>query len=210
MAQRNPHPIEDLRLAIDCLPVETRLAMLEGVRNNDIVVGAYTTRDGGVCPMLAAHRAGGRTSMISFAHAWDGFARARGRARKATGREMRILIAHLEASLLAEYQPEMERAILEHQALRSSREAADAAVADAEDVAAAGARRSARERGRRRPGDRNRTIELRERHGWAWLRPHRRWDDYRRALERVEAERDALAAVADGGEPVVERELELA
>jgi len=207
MAQRNSHPIEDLRRAIDCLPVETRLAMLEGVRNNDIVVGAYTTRDGGVCPMLAAHRAGGRTSMISFAHAWDGFARVGGRARKATTREMRILIAHLEASLLAEYRPEMERAILEHKALRRTRQAAAAATAEASDVAAAVARRSARER--RRPGDRNRTIELRERHGWAWLRPSRRWDDYRRALERVESERDALAAIADGGEPVEERELEV-
>jgi hypothetical protein len=193
MARRNSHPIEDLRRAIDCLPVETRLAMLEGVRNNEIIVGAYTTRDGGVCPMLAAHRAGGRTSMISFAHAWDGFARAGGRARKATTREIRILMAHLEASLLSEYRPEMEQAISEHKALRRRR------VDQVETVADAVERRSGRTR--ERPGNANRTIELRGRHGWAWLRPTRRWDDYRRALERVEAERDALAAIADGGDP---------
>src|SRR3954471_4876069 len=64
-------PIEDLRLAIDCLPVRTRRAMLEGIRNNDIIVGAYADRAGGVCPMLAAHRCGGRTSFVSFARAWD-------------------------------------------------------------------------------------------------------------------------------------------
>src|ERR671929_265275 len=95
-------PIEDLRLAIDCLPVRTRLAMLEGVRDNEIIVGAYTDRRGGVCPMLAAHRCGGRTSFLSFARAWDRFAKAKARARRATERELRILVSHLEASLLAE------------------------------------------------------------------------------------------------------------
>jgi hypothetical protein len=43
---------------------------------------------------------------------------------------------------------------------------------------------------RARPGDRNRTIELRDRPGWAWLRPFRRLDDYECALARVEADRD--------------------
>ena len=46
---RAPHPmrtqrrtnIEQLRTAIDSLPVATRVAMLEGVRANDIIVGAY-------------------------------------------------------------------------------------------------------------------------------------------------------------------------
>ena len=50
--------------------------MLEGVRANTIVVGAYTDGHGGICPMLAAHRNGGRTSFLSFARAWDAFARA--------------------------------------------------------------------------------------------------------------------------------------
>src|SRR5438552_16449188 len=82
--------LEDLRLAIDCLPRRTRLAMLEGIAANEIIVGAYTDRLGGVCPMLAAHRCGGRTNFISFARAWDRFARVR-RPRKATERELEIL-----------------------------------------------------------------------------------------------------------------------
>ena len=47
--------------------------MLEGVRANTIVVGAYTDGNGGICPMLAAHRNGGRTSflMVSLL-AWCG------------------------------------------------------------------------------------------------------------------------------------------
>ena len=94
-------PIDDLRLAIDCLPVRTRRAMLDGIRSSEIIVGAYSDRAGGVCPMLAAHRCGGRTSFVSFAHAWDRFAEAR-RARRATPRELRILEGQLEASLLAE------------------------------------------------------------------------------------------------------------
>ena len=47
-----------MRQAIDCLPVRTREAMLAGISDNDIIVGAYTDRDGRICPMLAAHRAG--------------------------------------------------------------------------------------------------------------------------------------------------------
>src|SRR5947209_19487673 len=92
--------IQQLRTTIDCMPVRTRVAMLHGVRDNEIIVGAYTDRDGGVCPMLAAHRNGGRTDFLSFARAWDRFTRAR-RARRATRREIAILVAHLEDSLLA-------------------------------------------------------------------------------------------------------------
>ena len=66
---RSRRPIEDLRTAIDCMPARTREAMLEGVRSNEIIVGAYVDRRGGVCPMLAAHRCGGRTSFVSFARA---------------------------------------------------------------------------------------------------------------------------------------------
>jgi hypothetical protein len=111
--RRKRYAIEDLRRAIDCLPVQTRAAMLEGVRSNDIIVGAYTSRDGGVCPMLAAHRNGGRTSLISFAHTWDRFTGAN-RARRATERELRMLIAHLEASLMAEGMPELEEVVTTH------------------------------------------------------------------------------------------------
>jgi hypothetical protein len=78
MRRRQRATISELRQAVECLPRTTKIAMLEGMRVNEIIVGAYT--DGrGVCPMLAAHRAGGRTSLISFAHAWDRFAFRGGR-----------------------------------------------------------------------------------------------------------------------------------
>jgi hypothetical protein len=54
-------------------------------------------------------------------------------------------------------------------------------------------RESADEPKVRRPGDPDRAAELSRRPGWAWLRPFRRYDDYARAMERVEAERAALA-----------------
>jgi hypothetical protein len=72
--------------------------MLDGVRANTIVVGAYTDGKGGICPMLAAHRNGGRTSFLSFARAWDGFARA-DKVRPATPRELRVLEGLLMRSL---------------------------------------------------------------------------------------------------------------
>lgn len=111
----------DLRQAVECLPRTTRIAMLEGIRTNEIIVGAYTNANG-VCPMLAAHRAGGRTSLVSFARAWDRFAfrgvRAR-RARRATEAELLVLRTHLEASLLEDDAPvqEMAAAIAEHREL---------------------------------------------------------------------------------------------
>ena len=76
---RRSRPARDLRTAIDCLPLKTRKAMLGGVESNRIIVGAYTDRSGGVCPMLAAHRNGGRTSLASFARAWDSYTGVRGR-----------------------------------------------------------------------------------------------------------------------------------
>ena len=92
-----------LRSVVDCLPYETRVAMLEGIGRYDrIIVGAYTDRTGGVCPMLAAHRCGGRTDFRSFARAWDRFTGAGRRARSATEREVRTLTAQLEASVWAE------------------------------------------------------------------------------------------------------------
>ena len=117
--------IEDLRLAIDCLPVRTRMAMLAGVRNSEIIVGAYSDRHGGVCPMLAAHRHGGRTDFVSFAHAWDRFAGGK-RARRASDRELNVLVAHLEASLLAEDDIDLGGVVSEHQALARERRAREA------------------------------------------------------------------------------------
>ena len=73
--------------------------MLRGIGENRIIVGAYVDpRSGGVCPMLAAHRNGGRTSVASFARAWDEYTGAK-RPRLATRREVTTLRALLERSL---------------------------------------------------------------------------------------------------------------
>jgi hypothetical protein len=119
---------EDLRLAVDCLPRRTRVAMLEGIRANDIIVGAYVDRKGGVCPMLAAHRCGGRTDFLAFAHAWDRFTHAK-RARRATEREIAVLVSYLEASLLSEDlgpAEDLRAAIADHQAAARRRREAEA------------------------------------------------------------------------------------
>ena len=171
-------PARELRIAIDCMPLRSRTAMLGGIEANDIIVGAYTDRRGGVCPMLAAHRHGGRTDFLSFARAWDRFAHAGKRSRRATTREVGVLVAHLEASLLDDERvaADLRAAIADHRELvdrRTRREAEDA---------------SAR---RRRPGDPDRSKELAGRAGWRWLRPFRRLDDYERALAMVEREADA-------------------
>jgi hypothetical protein len=136
--------------------------MLDGVRHNEIVVGAYTDH-GGICPMLAAHRAGGRTSCISFAKAWDAFAfrGARTRlARRATRRELLVLTSHLEASLLNEdgATSDLGAAIAEHDQLMRARPADD------------------------RPADTDASAELQSLPGWACLRVMRRYDEYERAL----------------------------
>ena len=89
--------------------------MLEGIRSLPIVVGAYTDNRGGVCPMLAAHRHGGRTSFVSFARAWDAFART-DTIRRATERELRTLAHLLEASLAEEETTDLGAAIAEHRA----------------------------------------------------------------------------------------------
>jgi hypothetical protein len=127
--------------------------MLAGVEANRIIVGAYTDRDGGVCPMLAAHRNGGRTSLASFARAWDRYTDAPRTPRPATERELNTLTGMLEASILLAETPELERV---------------------------------RRRPRRPTYERHRAAELRDRPGWAWLRPFRRLDEYERALSEVE------------------------
>ena len=104
---RRRRPARDLRVAIDCLPLRTREAMLEGIASGRIIVGAYTDRHGGVCPMLAAHRNGGRTSLASFARAWDRYTGAPRRARRATQRELNTLRAMLEASIGLEEVPSL-------------------------------------------------------------------------------------------------------
>ena len=58
-----------------------------------------------------------RTDFLSFARAWDRFARCRGASRPATEREVRILVAHLRASLEEADGLELDRAIAEHRSL---------------------------------------------------------------------------------------------
>jgi hypothetical protein len=121
-------PITQLRNAIDALPQQTRRAMLDGVRTNPIVVGAYTDSRGGICPMLAAHRSGSRVDYLPFARSWDAFART-GRVRRATRREVRVL-EHLLVDSLEHGDPgpmDLGAAIADHQAAlrrRAEREAA--------------------------------------------------------------------------------------
>ena len=131
MRTRRRATIEDLRQAIDRLPRHTRVAMLEGLAAHDIIVGAYSTGDG-ICPMLAAHRHGGRTSQIAFAQAWDAVAfrgQRKAQARRATERELLILRSHLEASLLGEEVPAQELAAAQRdRRLAAARPAAPTAL----------------------------------------------------------------------------------
>ncbi len=160
--------------------------MLEGIASGPIIVGAYTSQDG-VCPMLAAHRAGGRTSLIAFARAWDRFAfrdSGKARARRATERELRVLKTHLEASLLDDDTPGSSLATVQrdHLELRRRRQQAEASATsprpgDPDRSAGPAAR----------PGDPDRSAELADRSGWSWTRLFRRYDDYELALQRLDA-----------------------
>ncbi len=144
--------------------------MLEGVRENEIIVGAYTSRGGGVCPMLAAHRRGGRTSLASFARAWDRYTSAGKQARPATERELRTLTSMLEASLMYDIgDVDLAEAAAHHRGLTAR-------------TAAEEPRRT-----RRDTGERNRAPELRRRHGWSWLRVFRRYDDFQAAVAEAES-----------------------
>ncbi len=176
MSRRPRATIQELREAVQSLPHATRVAMLAGLDAGPIIAGAYTSEDG-ICPMLAAHRAGGRCSAAFFADAWDRFAFREGRgrhteARRVSERELRILRSHLQASLLDEELGEatLSGALHEHQELLS-----------------------------RRP------AQPHYRAGSAWSRLFRRYDEYEAALVHLQAATDSVSPSdrrADGAEPV--------
>jgi hypothetical protein len=120
---RSLRPARELRNAIDAMPLDTRRAMLDALDRNPIIVGAYTAPGGGVCPMLAAHRNGGRTDYSAFARAWDRYARAGKEPRPATEGELTALRTMLEASIADQNVTApgaLARAIADHRrALRS-------------------------------------------------------------------------------------------
>jgi hypothetical protein len=163
-----------LRTTVQTLPRATREAMLRGIEANEIIVGAYTDGEGGICPMLAAHRNGGRTNFASFARAWDEFTGAR-RPRRATRREIRVLRSHLEMSLLTEDGP-----------TNSLTGAAAEIRAGLEEAS------ERRRRDRLRPGDPFRGRETRRR--GSWLRPARRLDVFEATLAAASEQQSEQAA----------------
>jgi hypothetical protein len=129
MRRSRRDPARRLQIAVDRLPQHTKEAMLRGIAANRIVVGAYVDpRSGGVCPMLAAHRNGGRTSVASFARAWDEYTGAT-RPRRATRREVNTLRSLLERSL--DLDTEIDRTPIAELAaqIRAEREARRCATA---------------------------------------------------------------------------------
>lgn len=184
-------PARELREAIDQLSPRTRVAMLDAVRcpATQLIAGAYVATEGGICPLLASHRRGGRvhdasTTSSPFAGAWDRFtATPTGRTREISAHERRMLETMLLTSLARD---------------RRRREAAELARAKRERraererlvrAAVAGVRRgldsTLRDGLIARALESDRTPELKDRAGWAWLGVHRRYDDYRDALARA-------------------------
>ena len=122
--------VAELRRSIDVLPERTRRAMLVGLGNNTVITGAFSG-GGGACPMLAAHREGGRTSVCSFPEAWDAFTGVAGRQiiRPATAYEIQILRREIEASLEPAGPSMFAEAIAEHQAAVQARAREEALAA---------------------------------------------------------------------------------
>ena len=114
----------ELRRSIDVLPERTRKAMLHGLGNNTVITGAFAAAKNGACPMMVAHREGGRTSCCTFPEAWDKFTGVYGRhiVREATPYEIQILCEEIEASLQPlPHANVLSDAIAEHQAIVQAR-----------------------------------------------------------------------------------------
>jgi hypothetical protein len=170
---RRERPTYDLRIAVERLPQHTKEAMLRGIDTNRIIVGAYVdSSSGGICPMLAAHRNGARTSVATFARAWDTYTYAK-RPRRATRREVRTLRSLLEWSL--DIDSDLSKGSLVEAAAQIRAEREQFRCADTSTPAT--------------PvdtGERHRGRELRLRRDWAWMRPTRRLDEYKDLLAAAE------------------------
>ena len=190
---------EALRLAIDSLPRQTRVAMLDGLDTNTIIVGAYTNRRGHLPDARGApRRVGGRARSRSPRRGIGSrSAAARGIARgRASERELMILRSYLEASLLgtSAYGAELERA-------KSS--AIERVEHRGHVQPAIGSEPPEPSERPERPGDPDRSAELAASDGWAWTRVVSRYDDYERVLRQLGSE--PPAQVDDGGQRVLSR-----
>ena len=146
--------------------------MLKGIETNRIIVGAYVDAEsGGICPMLAAHRNGARTSVANFARAWDSYTCAK-RPRRATRREVRTLRSLLVWSL--DIESDLSAGSLAEAAaqIRAEREQFRCANPPAPIPADT--------------GERHRGRELKTSRDWAWMRPARRLDEYKDLLAAAE------------------------
>jgi hypothetical protein len=188
-------------MAVEALPRHTKEAMLRGIDTNRIIVGAYVdSRSGGICPMLAAHRNGGRTSVASFARAWDEYTGAK-RPRRATRREVRTLRSLLEWSLGIDSDlptGSLAEAAAQIRAEREQFRCAATTPTDEPEAEITITRTTD-------AGDPHRAHELRFRRDWAWMRPARKLDEYKDLLAAAEeqlAEQRAgelVGATADRG-----------
>jgi hypothetical protein len=171
-------PASRLRAAVEAMPRRSREAMLRGLDSGPIIAGAYSdSSSGGICPMLAAHRNGGRTDLSNFARTWDFFTGAR-RPRLATRRELRTLRSYLEMSLVdSDYSAHEPMSVVADR-LRAERKRWRDEAAQV-DVASEPVRPT---EPMADTGETDRTAELRSRRGWAWIRPTRSYDEYRRRI----------------------------
>lgn len=211
-------PAQELRATIDRLPLAVRQAVLDGIKRQRIIAGAHADAAGGVCPMVAADVRWKSISKASVesaqeaARAWDRYAEASGSSHTATKRQLLALRSMLEASILEESAKTdipLSAAIAEYERAKSRRPAADAPMPrDAFTDAPMAGRRPAdmpverpssldtpvarpSSRAQRDTGERDRSSELRERDGWAWLRPFRSYHEYEETLLRALAELDS-------------------
>ena len=177
MRTRRERPTYELRVAVERLPRHTKEAMLRGIETNRIIVGAFVdSSSGGICPMLAAHRNGARTSVSEFARAWDNYTCAK-RPRRATRREVGTLRSLLEWSL--DLQSGLPSGSLAEAAalIRAEREEFRCAATTSTDRPVKPPAET---------GERDRGRELRLRRDWAWMRPTRRLDEYKDLLAAAE------------------------